>query len=99
MSGWIAGVRTCQRIQRGRDHELQIALGENHIRVFPIEHFSLLGNADLACESPHGLRVDGAVRRAAAAAYRAAAAMKQPQPNAALVRDLMQSAVGAENFP
>ena len=98
MSLRIAGVRTCQRVQRGGDHQFQIALGENHIGVLPIKHFSLLGNADLPSKSAHRLGIDGTVRGTAAAAYRAAAAVKQPTaPRFHL--HLMQSAVSAENLP
>ena len=61
--------------------------GEHHVGVLPVEHLALLGEAELAGEAVERLREDGAVRGAAAAAYGAAAAMEEPQRDAALPRD------------
>ena len=63
------------------------------------KHLALLGNAQLAVERIDGLRKDGAVRRSAAAADRAAAAVEEAQLHAALARHHVQSAMGAEDLP
>ena len=34
--------------QTGRDHQFQIPFGKDGVRIFPVEHFTLLGNANLA---------------------------------------------------
>ena len=95
----IARIRTRQGIERGRDHELQIAFGENDVGVLPVQHFALFGNPDLAGKSAGWLGIDGAVRRTAAPADRSAPAVKEPQPHTALARYLVQGAVGAEDLP
>ncbi len=95
----VARVGTSQSVEGCRDHQLQIALGEDDVGVLPVQHFALLGNADLAGEGAVRLGIDGAVRRAAAAADGAAAAVKEPQADAALARHLVQGAMGAEDLP
>ncbi len=99
MSLRIAGIRPGQRIERGRNHQLEIAFGEHFVGVFPVEDFALLGDADLPLEGVHGLREDGAMRGAAAAADRAAPAVKEAQLHAALARHLVQGAMGAKDLP
>jgi hypothetical protein len=46
----VAGVGARQCIERGRDHEFEIALGQHFVSVFEVEHFALLGDAQLAVE-------------------------------------------------
>ena len=95
----IARVGTGQRVERGGDHELEIALGQHFVGVFEVEHFALLGDAQLAVEGVHGLGKDGAMRGSAAAAHRAAAAMEEAQLDAGLARHHVQVAMGAEDLP
>src|SRR5271170_2454870 len=99
MSLGIAGIGAGECVERCRDHELEIALGEHHVGILPVEHFALLGDADLAVEGADRLRIDGSVRGAAAAPDSASAAVKKTELDAALVRDLVQGAVGAEDLP
>ncbi len=86
-------------VERGGDHQFEIALGEDDVGVLPVEDFALLGDAQLAGEAVHRLREDGAVRGSAAAAYGAAAAVEEAQRDAALAGDLMQRAVGLPYLP
>ena len=79
----IARVGPRQRIERGRNHQFEIALGQHLVSIFEVEHLALLGDAQLAVERVHRLGKDGAMRRSAAAADRAAAAVKEPQLYAA----------------
>ncbi len=88
-----------QRVERGRDHQLQVALGQHRIAVFPVQHLALLGQAKRAVERVERLRVDGAMRGAAAAPHRAAAPVKQAQRDAGLVRDPVQRSMRAKNLP
>ena len=95
----IARVGAGQRVERGGDHQLQIALGQHLVGVFEVQHFALLGDAQLAVEGVHRLREDGAMRGPAAAAHRAAAAVEEAQLDAGLARHHVQIAMGAEDLP
>ena len=86
-------------IERGRDHQLEIALGQDHVAVLKVENLALFGDAELAVEAVEGLGVDGAVRGPTAAADRAAAPVKEPQMDVALARHLMQGTVRLPNLP
>ena len=55
-------------VQRGGDHQLKVALGEDDVGVLPVEHLALLRDAQFAGEAVHGLGEDGAVSGATAAA-------------------------------
>ncbi len=87
------GVEAC------RNHQLQVALREDDVGVLPVQHFALLGDANLALEGAEGLGEDGAMRWAAAAADGASAAMKETQMHAALARYLVQGAMSAKDLP
>src|SRR5271163_1271860 len=95
----IECIRPGQRVETGGNHQLQIALGEHHVGILPVEHFTLLGNPNLTLKCAEWLREDGAMRRAAAAADRAAAAVKEPQFHIAFSRYLMQRPMRAEDLP
>ena len=95
----VARVGPRQRIERGGDHELEVALGQHLVGVFEVEHFALLGDAQLAVERVEGLGEDGAMRGSAAAAHRAAAAVEEAQLDAGFARDHMQVAMRAEDLP
>ena len=95
----VARVGAGQGVERGGDHQLEIALGENLVGVFEVEHLALLGDAQLAVEGVDGLGEDGAMRGSAAAAHRAAAAVEEAQLDAGLARHNVQVAMGAEDLP
>ena len=95
----IARIGPGQRVERGGNHQLQIALGQHLVGIFEVEHFALLGDAQLAVEGIDGLGEDGAMRGSAAAAHRAAAAMEEAQLDARLARHHMQIAMRAEDLP
>lgn len=71
------GVGAGEGVEAGGDHELEVALGEDDVRVFPVEDLALFGNAELAGEAVDGLGEDGAVSRASASAYGASAAVEE----------------------
>src|ERR1019366_5790396 len=64
-----------------------------------IENFALLCDAELAGETVDGLGEDGAVGGASATAYGASAAMEEAEVDAALVRNLVESAVRFPYLP
>ena len=99
MALWIARIRSRQRVKRGRNHQLEIALGQYLISVFEIQHFTLLSNAQLPVERIHGLGKNRAMRGSAAAAHRAAATMEEPQLDAGLASHHVKVTVRPENFP
>ncbi len=76
MTVGVARIRPRQGIERGCDHELEIALGQDHVGVLPVQHFALFGNADFPGKCARGLSIDGAMRRSAAAADSTTAAVK-----------------------
>ena len=75
----VARVGARQCVERGGDHEFEVALGQHLVGVFEVEHLALLGDAQLAVEGVEGLGEDGAMRGPAAAAHRAAAAVEDAQ--------------------
>ncbi len=95
-----AQVRAGQRIERRGDHQLQVALGQHHVGS---TSSSALRPARSGAAAPvklsSGCAIDGAVRRAAATAHRAAAAVEQPQRDAAFARHVVQRAVRLEDLP
>ena len=93
------GVGAGEGVEAGGDHELEVALGEDDVGVLPVEDFALLGDAELAGEAVDGLREDGAVGGAAAAAYGASAAVEEAQGDAAVAGDLVEGAVGLVDLP
>ncbi len=74
-------------VERGGDHELEVALGEDDVGVLPVEDFALLGEAELAGEALERLGEDGAVGGAAAAADGASAAVEEAQGDVGLAGD------------
>ena len=88
-----------ESVEAGRDHQLQVALGENDVGVLPVQHLALLGDAKFAVEAVDRLREDGAMRGAAAAAYRSAAAVEEAQSHAALASDLVERAMSLVDLP
>ena len=99
MAFGIARIGPGQGVERGGDHQFQVALGQHFVGVFEVEHFALLGDAQLAVEGVEGLGEDGAMRGPAAAAHRAAAAVEEAQLDAGLARHDVQIAMGAEDLP
>ena len=95
----VARIGAGQRIERSGDHQLEVALGQHFVGIFEVEHFALLGDAQLAVEGVDGLGEDGAMRGSAAAAHRAAAAVEEAQLDAGLARHHVQIAMSAENLP
>ena len=93
------GVGAGEGIERGGDHQLQIALGEDDVGVLPIEDLALLGDAQLAGKAVDGLGEDGAVGGAAAAAYGASAAVEEAEADAARAGYLMQRAMRLPYLP
>ncbi len=86
-------------VERGGDHQLQIALGEDDVGVLPVEDFALLGDAQLAGEAVDGLGEDGAMGGASAAADRASAAMEEAERDASFAGHLVQRAVRLPYLP
>src|SRR5581483_3594399 len=86
-------------VDGGSDQELEVALGEHDIGVLPVEDLALLGDAELAVEAVQRLRIQRTMGWPAATAYRASAAMKEPQRDAAFACDPMQIAVGLPDLP
>jgi len=76
--------RPGNRIQRGGNHQLQIALGQDDVGVLPVQNLALLRNAELAVEAVDRLREDRAMRGTAAATYRAAASVEEAKIDAGL---------------
>ncbi len=70
-------------VERGRDHQFEIALGEDDVGVLPVEDFALFGDAEFAGEAVDGLGEDGAVRGTSASAYGSSAAMEEAQGDTA----------------
>ncbi len=95
----LTGVGAGEGVERGGDHELEVALGEDYVGVLPVEDFALLGDAEFAGEAVDGLGEDGAVGGAAAAAYGASAAVEEARCDAAVAGDLMEGAVGLVDLP
>ena len=95
----VARIGPGQRIQRGRDHQLQVALRQHLVGIFEVEHLALLGNAQLPFKRIHRLGKDGAMRRPTATTDSPAAAVKQPQLHAAFARHFVQRTMRAENLP
>ena len=93
------GVGAGEGVERGGDHELEIALGEDDVGVLPVEDFALLGDAQFAGEAVDGLGEDGAVGGATAAAYRSSATVEEAQADAALAGHLVQCAVRLPYLP
>src|ERR1035437_10483603 len=93
------GVGAGEGVERGGDHELEIALGEDDVGVLPVEDFALFGDAEFAGEAVHGLGEDGAVGGASAATDRASAAVEEAEGEATLVGDLVERAVRFPNLP
>src|SRR5690242_14587679 len=92
-------IRSGNCIQRGGDHQLEVALGEHNVGVLPVQHLALLSKAKLAGEAVNGLGEDGAVRGASAASDCATAAVEEAQTDVALARDLVQGAMGLVDLP
>ena len=95
----IARIGPRQSVERGRDHELEISFRQDDVRIFPVQHLALLGDADLPGKRARWLRINSAVSRATATADRTAAAVKQAQLYAAFLRHLVQRAVGTKDLP
>ena len=93
------GVGAGEGVERGGDHELEVALGEDDVGVLPVEDFALFGEAELAGEAVDGLGEDGAVGGASAAADGAAATVEEAEVDAALPGDLVEGAVGLPDLP
>src|SRR5580658_2921725 len=91
--------RPGQRVERCRDHQLEVAFGEDDVRVLPVEDFALLGDAEFAAEAIDRLCVDRPVSRAPAAAYGTSAAVEEAQGDAALASYFMQRAVRLPYLP
>ena len=88
-----------ERLQAGRDHDLQVPLGEHRVGILPVENFALLGDANLAGKIADRLGENGGVSGAAAASDGAAAAVKEAQLHVALARGAMQVAMGLVQLP
>src|SRR5690606_29105125 len=67
--------------------------------IFRRDDLALLGDADLAVHRTAGLRDDRIIARTTAAADRAAAAMKQPQPHAVALEHLDEADLGLVELP
>ncbi len=88
-----------ERVERGGDHQLQIALGEDDVGVLPVQDLALFGDAEFAGEAVDRLGEDGAMGGAAAAADGSAAAVEEAQGHAALAGHLVERAVGLVDLP
>ncbi len=87
------------RLQRRGGENLQIVAADFGVGIFAGDDFALLGDTDLAIDRAAGLRDDGVVARPAAAADRAAAAVKQPQPDVMAREHLDQADLGLVELP
>ncbi len=83
--GPIARCRASARLERRGDDGLEVAPPELRIGVLARDDLALLGEADAAVDAARRLREDRVVRRTAAAADRAAAAVEEAQLDAAAV--------------
>src|ERR1700744_139830 len=99
MTVGVQHIRPCQSIERGRDHQFQVALGEDDIGILPIEHFALLRDADLPFKRADRLGVDGTMRGATASSHCAATSMEETQLYATFASHFMQGTVGAGDLP
>ena len=86
-------------VEAGSDHEFEVALGEDDVGVLPVEDFALLGDAEFAVEAVDGLREDGAMGGAAAAAHGASAAVEEAEVDAAVAGYLVEVAVSFVDLP
>ena len=73
------GAEAGQGFQTGSDHQFQIPFSQHRVGIFPVEDFSLLGDANLAGETAGWLRENRGMGGTAASADGAAAAMKQAE--------------------
>ena len=69
------------------------------VGIFAGNDFALLGDADLAVHRAARLRNNGVIARSAAAADRAAATVKQPQPHMVAREHFDQADLGLVEFP
>ena len=88
-----------QGFEAGRDHQLQIPFGEHRIGILPVEHFALLGDANVAGETSRGLREDRGVSGTTAATDRSATAVEQAKLHSVFLRRAMQFAMSFVEFP
>ena len=93
------GVGAGEGVERGGDHEFEVALGEDDVGVLPIEDFALLGEAEFAGEGVDGLGEDGTVGGTAAASYGASATVEEAEVDAAITGDLVEGTVGFVDLP
>ena len=68
-----------RRLQGGGSKNFEVSPAYLRMRIFRRDHLALLGDADLPLHSARGLREDGLITRAAAAADGSAAAVEQAQ--------------------
>ena len=88
-----------RRLQRGGERELEVLPRQRRQRVLVGDDLALLGHLDLAVERAPRLGEDRVVRRAAAAADGAAAAVEEPQPYAVPAGHVAQLALGPVDLP
>ena len=91
--------RTNQGFEGSGHHQFQRAFGQNRLRILPIEHLPLFGNLKVTTEGSHRLRHHRAMGRAAAAANRPTASVKDGQVNVRLVGHAMQFAMRLVDLP
>ena len=78
---------------------VEVPLGDLKIGVLERNHFALLGNANATARSGVRLRLEAAVRHAAAAVDGAALAVEQAQAHAVLIGYLGELLLSAEEGP
>ena len=87
------------RLHGRRDQRLQVAPAEFRVAVLAGDDLALLGDAQAAGHAACGLRENGFVRRAAAPADGAAAAVEQAQLHAVIAKRVHQPHLGAIQRP
>ena len=87
------------RLQCRRGENFQIVAADFGVGIFAGDDFALFGDPDLAVHRTAGLRDNGVIAWPAAAADRAAAAVKQPQAHMVALEHLDQLDLGLVEFP
>ncbi len=93
----LAMQRQC--FQARSDHQFQVPFGENRVRILPVEHFALLGDANVPGETSWRLREDCGVGGATTASHGSAAPMKEAKLHSIFLRRAMQLAMCFVQFP
>src|SRR5690349_15568558 len=92
-------VRPQERLECRGDHQFDISLCQNAVRILPVEDLSLFGDFDLTAKCARRLRYDRAMGWPSAAADRSSASMKQLEFDTTFTCASMKRLMGLVQFP